>query len=90
MATVKGFVTQDIKNSGKGKKLNSRTMPTIPSMISGEEFWNVLKRKIEEKNQENKNKLVKEMDKEEKKRKAEEVKEQRRVLKEQERTNKMS
>uniref|UniRef100_A0A2C9LW81 HTH CENPB-type domain-containing protein n=1 Tax=Biomphalaria glabrata TaxID=6526 RepID=A0A2C9LW81_BIOGL len=93
----RAFITQDDilkipsfkgKGKGKGKKSNPRITPTIPSMLSGEEFQNVLKRKIDEKDQEEKDKLVKQMKNEEKKRKAEEVKEQRRILKEQQQAEK--
>ncbi|KAI8792642.1 swi5-dependent recombination DNA repair protein 1 [Biomphalaria glabrata] len=67
---------------GKGKYRNPKTTPTLPNLISGEEFRTAFSRKIQEKDEEEKMKLVKRMEKEENKKKKDEENESNKLVRE--------
>lgn len=76
------FKIPSFQGKGKGKNRNPRTTPTLPNLVSGEEFRMALKRKMMEKEEEEKKKLANKLKREENKKKKEEELEQKKVQRE--------
>ncbi|XP_055896592.1 uncharacterized protein LOC129928096 [Biomphalaria glabrata] len=74
---------------GKGKKTNStRNTPTLPSLLSGKEFQQALKKKIDRIEETDRKKIVTKLQKDELKRKKEEEKATNKVVKDKEKVEK--